>query len=142
MKKICCLVLAVLCLSLVLGGTALGESAVDLDLTQMSSTMVYSYVYQMMSDPNAFIGKTVRITGWFDAFVDSDTGLVYTCCFIPDASACCAQGLEFVWAGERAFPDDYPEAGTGLTVTGRFETYLEDGWEYVHLADAEVVWEQ
>ena len=151
MKKLFLLFVSVLLsLSLALGGAALAESgedvsscqfSVDVDLTGMSGTMIFSYVYQMMSDPDAYIGKIVRIAGWYDVFVDTETGMVYTCCFIPDASACCAQGLEFVWGGEHAYPDDYPEAGANLTVTGRFETYLENGWEFVHLADAEVVWE-
>ena len=142
MKKLSfSLICMLLCVSLALGGTALAESAVDVDLTAMSSTMIYSYVYQMMSDPDAYIGKIVRIAGWYDVFQDPDTGMVYTCCFIPDAAACCAQGLEFVWVGEHAYPADYPEAGANLIVTGRFETYLENGWEYVHLADAEVIWE-
>ena len=143
MKKLSfSLICMLLCVSLSLGGAVMAETTVDVDLTNMSSTMIYSYVYQMMSDPDAYIGKIVRIAGWFDIFEDPDSGAVYTCCFIPYAAACCAQGLEFVWGGEHAYPDDYPQAGTNLTITGRFETYLEDGWEYVHLADAEVIWEQ
>ncbi|MBQ8082488.1 MAG: hypothetical protein IJ240_11405 [Clostridia bacterium] len=108
----------------------------------MSGTVVYSQVYNMMYEPDAFIGKVIRMSGWFDYFEDETTGNVYFSCVIPDATACCAQGVEFVWAGEHAFPDDYPPAGTGLTVTGRFETYREDEYLFMRLADAEVEWDE
>ena len=56
-------------------------------------------------------------------------------------SVCCAQGLEFVWRGEHAWPEDYPDETTDITVTGRLEVYQEDGCNYLHLVDAEVLWE-
>ena len=43
---------------------ALADSApVDLDLTSMSGTMVYSEVYNIMSNPDEYIGKTIRMNG-------------------------------------------------------------------------------
>ena len=112
-----------------LGQTMEPYETIDLDLSQMSGTIAYAQVYQMISDPEAYV------------FKDMDTGIVYTSCIIPDAAACCAQGFEFVWAGDHAWPEAYPEPGTYLTVTGRFETYLEDDWLYIHLVDADVDWE-
>ena len=35
--------------------------------------------------------------------------VVYHACVIPDATACCAQGIEFTLAGDHRWPDDYPE---------------------------------
>ena len=124
-----------------LGQTMEPYETIDLDLSQMSGTIAYAQVYQMISDPEAYVGKIIRMTGYFDVFEDQDTGIVYTSCIIPDAAACCAQGFEFVWAGDHAWPEAYPEPGTYLTVTGRFETYLEDDWMYIHLVDADVEWE-
>ena len=115
--------------------------AVDLDLSQMSGTVVYAQIYQILSDYQAYEGKIIRMKGWYDVFQDANTGMVYLSCIIPDATACCAQGIEFVWAGEHAYPDDFPEAGTGVTVTGRFESYMEGEYLYVHLTDADVIWE-
>ena len=142
MKKTLSLLLACVLLASVLGLPVLGEEAlpIDLDLTDLSGTVVYAYINQMVNAPENYIGKIIRLNGWYDAFVDSSTGLYYTSCFIPDASACCAQGIEFVWAGAHPFPEAYPEPGTGVTVTGRFEVYLEDDWMYIHLVDADVVW--
>ncbi len=114
--------------------------SIDLDLSDMSGTVVYAQIYQMAIYPEEYIGKIVRLSGWFDLFTDSSTNIVYTVCYIPDASACCAQGIEFVWMGNHDFAMDYPEAGTEIVVTGRFETYFEDGYEYMRLADAELIW--
>lgn len=114
---------------------------IDMDLSGITGTMVYAQVYQMLMEPEAYLGKVIRISGWLDVFEDDFAGVVYTSCVIPDATGCCAQGLEFVWQGEHAYPEDYPELGTNLTVTGRFETYMEGEWTYIHLVDAEVVWD-
>ena len=38
---------------------------VDVDLTKLSSTMVYSEVYNMMSSPESYMGKRVRMKGSF-----------------------------------------------------------------------------
>ena len=82
-----------------LGQTMEPYETIDLDLSQMSGTIAYAQVYQMISDPEAYVGKIIRMTGYFDVFEDQDTGIVYTSCVIPDAAACCAQGLEFEPAG-------------------------------------------
>ena len=105
--------------------------AIDLDLSQMSSMFVYAEVYQMVSDPDSYLGKTIRVSGWYDAYEDNETKTVYTFCVIQDATACCAQGMEFVWAGDHPFPD----------VTGQFDLYTEGDTMYIYLANAEVTWD-
>ena len=42
-----------------------GTDGVDVDLTRLSSTMVYSEVYNMMNAPGDYIGKTIKMTGQF-----------------------------------------------------------------------------
>ena len=68
--------------------------------------------------------------------------VVYHACVIPDATACCAQGIEFTLAGDHRWPEDYPEPGTDIIITGRLETYMEDGMRYLNLADSEMVLQQ
>ena len=120
--------------------TAAPERAVDLDLSVLSGTVVYAQVYNIMTDPDAYLGKIIRVSGYYDVYVDPETGSVYHACVIPDATACCAQGLEFVWAGSHVYPDEYSKPGTDLTVTGRLEIYQEGGTSYLHLVGADVVW--
>ncbi len=115
--------------------------AADLDLSKLSGTVVYAQVYNLMVDYESWLGKVIKMSGYYSAFEDTERGVVYHACVIPDATACCAQGIEFIWAGEHSWPDDYPEEGTDITVTGRLAVYEEDGTMYLHLVDAELVWE-
>ena len=65
-------------------------------------------------------------------------GRNYYACLIADATACCSQGIEFLWKGDHPYPADYPEPGTEITVTGTFDTYYEGEYTYCQLIDAEV----
>ena len=114
---------------------------VDLDLSVMSGTMVYAQVWNLLSNPDEFLGKVIRMAGYYSYFDDQALGVVYHACIVPDATACCAQGIEFVWAEEHTWPDEYPEFGTDIVVTGRLEKYEENGVLYLHLVDAELTWE-
>lgn len=112
------------------------EGDVDIDLTVMSSNMVYSQVYDMISNPDDYIGQTVRMDGLFTLLGDEVTGAIYYGCIVQDATACCASGIEFVPAGDLKYPDDFPEEGAEITVTGTFSTYYEDGELYCTLKDS------
>lgn len=109
---------------------------IDIDLTSLSSTMVYSQVYNMISEPSSFIGKMVRMNGLFSYFYDETNDRHYFACIIKDATACCAQGIEFVLDGDYVFPEDYPEPGSEITVTGVFDTYEEGEYMYCTLRKA------
>ena len=128
-----------LCLALLTCGAALAEKPVDLDLSALSGTVVYSQVYDMMMEPERYMGMQVRMKGSFSYSQDPDTMKEYFAVVIADATACCAQGIEFVWDGHK-YPEDYPSLGTELTVTGAFSTYEENGLTYLQLKDAEVSW--
>ena len=117
---------------------AQASEGLDVDLTALSSTMVYSEVYNMMYEPDRYVGKRIKMNGQFAVYEDPNTGAVYTACIIMDATACCSQGLEFVLADEKTYPDDYPERGSESTVTGVFQLYDENGTTYCHLVDAEM----
>ena len=116
---------------------AQSADGIDVDLTKLSSTMVYSEVYNMMCTPDEYIGKTVKMKGQFAYYEDPETSAQYFACIIADATACCSQGLEFTLTGEHKYPDDYPELGSEITVTGTFETYEEKGLQYFRLDNAE-----
>ena len=115
---------------------------VDVDLTVLSSTMVYSEVYNMLYFyPEDYYGKTVKANGIFAIYqmvVDGVTqpDPVAYACIIADATACCAEGMEFVLEGDYTYPDDYPELGAEITVIGEFQSYEENGMTWYHLANA------
>ena len=111
----------------------------EVDLTKLNSNMVYSEVAAMVSTPEKYIGKTVKMQGTFDVYTDIKTGTYYYACLIKDATACCSSGIEFSWKGEHKFPDNFPSVGTPVTVGGIFETYAEGGKNYCRLKEADVV---
>ena len=48
------------------------SSNADIDLTRMSSTMVYSMVYQMVTDPQKYVGKRIKMKGAFSSYFDEE----------------------------------------------------------------------
>ena len=69
--------------------------------------------------------------------MDEKSGKSYYACYIADAAGCCAQGLEFLPADALAYPDDFPEPGTDITVSGEFDLIKEEnGFQYLVLKDA------
>ena len=109
---------------------------IDVDLTVLSSTMVYSEVYNMMVSPEEYVGKTVKMNGLFTYYHDEATGNYYFACIIQDATACCAQGIEFVLTNDYTYPDDYPEVNAEICVVGVFDTYQEGNYTYCMLRNA------
>ena len=116
-------------------GSEKSAGEIDVDLTKMSSTMVYSEVYNMMALPDDYLGQTVRMKGQFQMY--EGDGRNYYVVMIADALACCQQGMEFVLDGDYSYPEDYPEPGTEVTVTGEFDTYMEGEYmRFCQLIDA------
>ena len=109
---------------------------IDIDLTAMSSTMIYSEVQNMMTAPDDYVGKKVKMAGQFNVAEVGDNR--YFACLIKDATACCASVVEFVWPGEHIYPGDYPEENAPITVTGTFTTYKEGEATYCQLKDADL----
>ena len=121
---------------------AAGKTPVDVDLTTLSSTMVFAEVSNLMYDPIPYLGKTVRMDGEFsvehgytmDREEDLSQNFFY--CIIEDALACCAQGLEFSLAGDYAYPEDYPTEGDTIRVVGPVEFFEVNGFRHLRLGDA------
>ena len=108
----------------------------DYDLTKMSSTMVYSTVYSMLTAPDDYVGKTLKVTGNFNVYHDDTTNKDYFAVLISDATACCQQGLEFDLGSSYKYPDDYPPENALITVTGTFGTYMEGEARYCQIQKA------
>lgn len=118
---------------------AVNADAVDVDLTVLSATMVYSEVYNMMVSPEDYIGKTVKMKGRFAVYHDEASGSYYFACIIKDATACCAQGIEFVPADDREYPEGYPQVDEEICVVGVFDTYREGNYTYCTLRGAKLI---
>ena len=118
--------------------TDISDVSVDVDLTKLSSTLVYSEVYNMLTSPDDYIGKTIKMSG--DFAVGEGEDRYYFACIIADATACCSQGIEFLLDGDYNYPEDYPELSTEITVIGVFDTYYEGESRYCQLINASMVY--
>ena len=87
----------------------------------------------MMIAPEDYENKVIKVEGMFNIFVNEVTEDRYYAVLVQDATACCQQGLEFIWMGDHKFPDDYPEEFAEIVVTGTFTTAEEDGITYSYL---------
>ena len=104
---------------------------VDIDLTRLSSTMVYSQVFNMVMAPSNYESKTIKIHGIyspidkFNFFAKDTIHYVY----IADAAACCTQGLE-VRTPEGV---TFPEKDKSIEVIGTVRTYEHNGTIFMYI---------
>ena len=112
------------------------DPSVDVDLTTLSSTMVYSEVFNMMMEPMAYEGQTIKMDGNCAIYTDEETGNTYYTCVVQDATQCCSQGLEFLLDSEQYALEDYPADGDPIVIKGTFSTYEEDGGTYITIKDS------
>ncbi len=106
-----------------------------IDLTSMSATMIYSEVFSMMTEPEKYMGKTIKMTGTCNRYTDVKTGVDYYACIVSDATACCSQGIEF----KLPKGEVYPQMGEEITVLGTFGSYTENNAEYYVLYDSKLM---
>ena len=122
-------VIVALCLFSITSANAadkVSANRVDIDLSRMSSTMVYTMVYKMVTEPEKFVGKTIKMKGAFSSYKDEETGRRFFGCVIKDALACCSQGLAFETAKPRKYPSEYPSEGSTIVIVGIFEYEKEE----------------
>lgn len=105
------------------------KSKIDYDLTNMSSTMIYAEVFNMLIEPEKYENKRVKMKGFFTIYNEGSNDEVYSV-IVSDATACCQQGIEFFYD----FEDNKPVANSEITVTGIFNVHmLNDGISYNYI---------
>ena len=88
--------------------------------------------------PEDYEEKIIKVKGWFQTYQNPEDGQTYFAVVVPDATACCQQGLEFIWPGDHHYPADFPNPGEDITVTGRYKLTYKDGYTYNYLEASEV----
>lgn len=101
----------------------------DIDFTTYSDTMLYSGVYDLLSNQDSNIGKTIRIKGIFAIYCNEDNTKKYYAVTVQDATMCCSLGLEFLLENN----ENYPEEGSIIEVSGVLDYYDEDGIPYFYI---------
>ena len=115
------------------------QGDVDIDLTVLSANMVYSTVFDMLYEPELYVGKTVKMEGMFTFIFVQETEKYLFGCIISDATACCSQGIEFIPTDDYHYPEGFPQGGENITVTGIFEILEDNGEKYIALTDAKIL---
>lgn len=118
---------------------------VDLDMSKDSAELVFATLFQFGADPDSYVGKRMLMSGTYHALFDDRTGKYYHYCLVTDLTACCVQGIEFVWDdGTHVYPDEYPQENAPILVEGTFETYREDGIDtlFSRLSSAKLLYQK
>ena len=118
--------------------TTTRSAKIDFDLTKMSATMIYSTIFDIFIMPEDYVEKNIKVKGWFEVYTNPETAELFYAVVVPDATACCQQGLEFIWPGDHHYPADFPELGSDITVTGRYKLIDKDGFTYNYLEASNV----
>ena len=143
MKRIIPVLLLICIISLAVAGCAKkgdgadeadSSSFIDLDMTKMSSVLVYSQVISIYDSPKDYLGKRIKMQGQYYPSYFDETDLFYHFVVVGDETLCCQAVLEFAWEGEHKFPDDYPAENAAIEVTGVLGTYEELGQTYYLLS--------
>lgn len=107
----------------------INNTNIDFDLTKMSATMIYAEVFNMLIEPEKYENKRLKMKGLFTIYNEGTNDEVYSV-IVPDATACCQQGIEFFYD----FKDNKPVANSEITVTGIFNVHmLSDGISYNYI---------
>lgn len=101
------------------------DSEVDIDLTTLSNTMVYAQMNKMKTNPEDYLGKTIKVYGCYQTSYYNQTSNYYHFVTVQDSLGCCSQSIEFVWEGDHEYPDDYPKNGKWITIEGIYSSYVE-----------------
>lgn len=116
------------------------SSKIDIDLSTMGSTMIFSMVFNMLIKPEEYDNQNLKIKGNFVVYISKENNQRYFSIIIPDATQCCQQGIPFIWFGEtKNYPNDFPAIGTEVTLIGKYKTIeTKNGFTYSFLQASEI----
>ena len=105
------------------------------DLTKLSSTMVYAEVFNMLIMPDEYDGKLMKVKGTFSEFIPNGETEKVTTVVVSDALGCCQQGLEFVIDDNSPLKNQgLPSENQEIEIIGRFVlTQTKEGLDFFYL---------
>ncbi len=103
---------------------------IDYNLTEMSATIVYSQIFDLVSNPSEYTDARFIIKGEMVESEDAETGEKFYAIIIADATACCAQGLEVFFPEEIPVPEELPAT---VTIQGTIGTQTVGDIEFAHV---------
>ena len=111
--------------------------AVDMDLTTFSKTMMTAAIDNIYATPDEYLNKTIKMSGQYYSAYYSDVDRRFHYVLYIDDESCCSYG--FMFERDGVYPDDYPEEGEGIEVSGTFESGEALDLIYHYLAVNEII---
>ena len=114
---------------------------VDYDLSNMNFTMISSFFFQMLIEPETYENKIFKIKGKFQSFENEEdpAALPYFSVIMNDVTMCCQEGIDFQWQGEHNWPADYPEQDQEITIIGKYIVTETDGFTYNYILASDIL---
>ena len=105
------------------------------DLTKLSSTMVYAEVFNMLVMPEEYNGSLIKVRGTFSQFIPNGKKQSVTTVVVSDALGCCQQGLELLISEDSPLKNqNLPELNQEIEIIGRFIlTQTKEGYDFFYL---------
>jgi len=136
MKKYIVLLCLILFTALLVTGCANDESEndVDIDLSELSMTMIQAEYARILSNADDYVGKTIKAYGAYYTLLFSNSGTRFHYIIIVPGDECCQMGFEFRRGDDYDFPDDYPSQNAMILITGTLLKDEEIGASYLYIA--------
>jgi hypothetical protein len=110
------------------------ESDVDIDLSELSMTMIQAEYARILSNADDYSGKTIRVVGAYYTLFFENPGTRFHYIIIIPGDECCQEGFEFRRAGDYDFPGDYPSQNAMIQITGTLRRDEDIGLSYLYIA--------
>ena len=119
------------------GGTS-GGNDVDVNLSDLGTTMLFAEITNIMNDPEGYLGKVIKIHGGYFNIYDEESNQYIHFVLILDEAGCCEQGFQFRVGEEFGSPEDLFEIEEEIEIIGVFRSCDGEGWGRYYLAVEEL----
>lgn len=131
--------LLVFVLLFLIGCTGEDDSEFDYDIPRFSSPVAYALLTDILfENPQNYLGKTIRVQGTYQHQFWDVSGAIHHDVVMQLLADCCPKSIEFILSGAPTFPDDFPEHGTEIEISGVFSRYRLLG-QWIYYLDTEEI---
>ena len=104
-------------------------------MTSMSEAMTYSYLENILTTPDKYLNKRLKLNGYYGNTYYEETNMLYHFCLVRDVTLCCFLPIEYMPVTADYIP---PAIDTSIMVSGILQQYEEDGQIYYHIVADEI----
>lgn len=113
------------------------QNKVDIDLSPLEGNSVFSEATDILSNADNYIGKTIRVKGYFSSSYDSHDDSRYFMILIGELPT--EKGFEFIWDdNSHKYPDEYPKEKAEIIIEGELKSYKSEDHQYCYIATDEI----